>query len=195
MASPDALPGDDAVSQESRFTPDQVGAAMATLKAAGDSGASWFFWIAGLSLVNSAISHFGGEVHFIVGLAVTAIVDAIASEVGQAEPGLATAFKMIAIGISVVVAAASIGFGLLAMKRFLWIFAAGMFLYLLDGLIYLAFGDLLSAAFHGYALYCMLLGFNAYRQLNKLEAALASATETDDEADLRSDQEISFETP
>ena len=32
------------------------------------SGANWFYWIAGLSLINSAIFVFGGNVNFIAGL-------------------------------------------------------------------------------------------------------------------------------
>ena len=37
------------------------------------SGANWFFWIAGLSLVNSLIILFSGEWSFIVGLGATQI--------------------------------------------------------------------------------------------------------------------------
>ena len=41
------------------------------------NGANWFYWIAGLSLVNSAIFAFGGHVSFIAGLAYTQIIDAV----------------------------------------------------------------------------------------------------------------------
>ncbi len=33
------------------------------------SGANWFVWIAGLSVVNSIVGMSGGHLHFIVGLA------------------------------------------------------------------------------------------------------------------------------
>jgi hypothetical protein len=153
--------------------------AMEALKAAGNNGASWFFWIAGLSLVNTVIAHAGGESHFIVGLAITAIVDAIASGIGKQNPEAATPLMMVAIGFSVFVAVMCLIFGWLSRKRLLWIFGIGMFLYLLDGLLYLLIGDYLSAAFHGYALYSMITGFNAFRQLNKLESALVNATNED----------------
>ncbi len=171
----------------------RIAAAMEALKAAGNNGANWFFWIAGLSLVNTVIAHAGGESHFIVGLAITAIVDAIASGIGKTEPEAATTVMVIAIGFSVFVAVMSVVFGWLSRKRILWIFGIGMFLYLLDGLLYLLIGDYLSGAFHGYALFSMFTGFNAYRQLNKLESALESETDVkpaaaDDERD------VGFET-
>ena len=156
-------------------TVNRVGEAMAALKAAGDRGANWFFWIAALSLVNTVITHSGGGVHFIVGLAITMIVDAIAAEVGKQEPNLATVFMVIAVGFSIFVAAVVILFGWLSRKRFLWVFGAGMFLYLLDGLIYLLIGVYGCAAFHGYALFSMIHGFNSYRKLNQLEAAIQNA--------------------
>ena len=65
----------DAATQE----PDQ----REKLERAVSGGASWFYWIAGLSLVNSAIVLFGGQWNFIVGLGVTQIIDAIASVVAQ----------------------------------------------------------------------------------------------------------------
>ncbi len=171
----------------------KIAEAMEALKAAGNNGASWFFWIAGLSLINTVIAHAGGDSHFIVGLAITAIVDAIASGIGKQNPEAATPLMMVAIGFSVFVAVMCVIFGWLSRKRLLWIFGIGMFLYLLDGLLYLLIGDYLSAAFHGYALYSMITGFNAYRQLNKLESALESATE-ENSAVADDGRDVGFET-
>jgi hypothetical protein len=172
-------PADDSgpieIHDETHAPADAIKGAVAALKAAGDNGANWFFWIAGLSLVNTAILHAGGSTQFIVGLAVTLFVDATANEIGKQEPQLAAVMMMIAIGFSVFVAVAACMFGWLSRKRILWIFGSGMFVYLLDGLIFLLFGDFLSAAFHGYALFSMFQGFNAYRKLTQLEVALANA--------------------
>ena len=44
------------------------------------SGASWFFWIAGLSIINSIILLAGGQWNFIVGLGVTQIIDVIGTQ-------------------------------------------------------------------------------------------------------------------
>lgn len=40
-------------------------------------GANWFYWIAGLSIINTLIIFFNGDVNFIVGLGLTQIIDAI----------------------------------------------------------------------------------------------------------------------
>ena len=47
------------------------------------SGASWFYWIAGLSIINSIIQLSGGNWHFIFGLGITSIVDALAANLGK----------------------------------------------------------------------------------------------------------------
>lgn len=160
-------------------TADRVGQAVATLKASGDGGASWFFWIAVLSLVNTAILHCGGEGHFIVGLAITTIIDVIANAIGKEHPDQATIAMTIAIAFSVFVSVVVIAFGWLSRMRILWVFGIGMFLYLLDGLLYLLLGDFLSAAFHGYALYSMIQGFNAYRKLARVEEAARQVASVD----------------
>ena len=41
------------------------------------SGANWFYWIAGLSVVNSLIFAFGGHTSFIAGLGLTQLIDGI----------------------------------------------------------------------------------------------------------------------
>ncbi len=166
----DPAAGESAPSQAD--VADQIGQAFAALKQHGDTGANWFYWIAALSLVNTAMAHGGADRQFIIGLSVTAIVDAIAQAIGKENPEAATLAMGIAIGFSVCVAIVVILFGWLARKRILWVFGIGMGLYLLDGLAYLALGDVLSAAFHGYALFSMYRGFGAYRQMAQLEAAL-----------------------
>lgn len=163
---------DASAQQPVQIVINQVADAVVALKQAGDVGANWFYWIAGLSLVNTAIAHSGGDRHFIIGLSVTAIVDAIAKGIGQQQPSAAGLALAIAVGFSLCVAIVVVLFGWLSRQRLLWAFGLGMGLYLFDGLIYLALGDFLSAAFHGYALFAMSRGFRAYRQLYQLEADL-----------------------
>lgn len=150
----------------------RIGEMYAACLQAGNAGANWFFWIAGLSLVNTAMAHGGGDRHFIIGLSVTAIVDAIAQQIGKEQPQAASLAMGIAIGFSVCVTIVVILFGWLSRKRLLWVFGIGMGLYLLDGLAYLALGDFLSAGFHAYCLFSMSRGFSAYNQMTKLEMAL-----------------------
>lgn len=156
-----------------QMTASSIGEMFVALKQAGDTGASWFYWIAALSLVNTAILQSGGDRHFVIGLAVTTVVDAIAAAIGQQHPDAASLARGLAIGFSVCVSIVVVLFGWLSRKRLLWVFGLGMALYLLDGLLYLYFQDFLSAGFHAYVLFAMSRGYSAYRQMARLDAALA----------------------
>ena len=133
------------------------------------SGASWFFWIAGFSLVNSIVLKFGGEWTFVVGLGVTQVIDAIAIALGAATIG-----KLIAFWMNLCVAGIFIFIGVLAKKRNRALFIIGMVLYAVDGLIFLLAVDVLSIAFHAFALFCIYSGFKADKELTKLEAQISA---------------------
>ena len=139
---------------------------------AGTSGAGWFFWIAALSLINSVILLSGGDRHFVVGLGVTSVADAVARGVADQNPEVAGVAKGIAFGFSLFVAAVVCLFGWLSRRPILPIFVVGMILYLLDGLIYVMFGDWMSVGFHAFVLFGMWNGFNAYRQMKAMKAIL-----------------------
>ena len=120
-----------------------------------NSGAGWFFWIAGLSLINSIIVLLGSDWYFVIGLAYTQIIDEI---IGS---GISFFFDLIVAGIFVF-------FGIFAKKRNIWSFVVGMILYGLDGLVFLLVGEYLSFGFHIFALYFIYGGLNASRQLDKM---------------------------
>lgn len=138
------------------------------------SGADWFFWIAGLSLINSVILLAGSEWGFIIGLGITRIIDiiglSIAEEVGIAGKIIALIFDIIAAGVFVL-------FGVFARKRYKWAFITGMILYALDGLIFLLVQDLLSIGFHVFALFCIFSGFKALGKLSGIEEPEAVETQ------------------
>src|SRR5437867_3953001 len=96
------------------------------------SGASWFYWIAGLSLVNSVVAFTGSGWSFILGLGITQVIDVF----GQS---LESGGKLVMLILDVVAAGVFILFGVFAHKRHTWAFVVGMLLYALDGLIYLLF--------------------------------------------------------
>lgn len=130
-------------------------------------GARWFFWIAGLSLVNSLILFAGGEWGFICGLGITHIIDAIglmvSEEIGTVGKVAAFVFNLIPAGLFVV-------FGVFARKRYSWAFILGMIFYTLDGLLFLLVMDLLSIGFHIFALFFIYGGLKAGKRLSELEA-------------------------
>lgn len=122
------------------------------------SGAGWFYWIAGLSLINTIIFIFGGKWNFIMGLGITQVVDAVAVPMGQAG-------KAVAVIIDLLIAGMFAGFGVMAAKRNTWAFIAGMVIYAMDTIIFILAGDFLGIAFHALALWFIFGGLKAHRQL------------------------------
>lgn len=127
------------------------------------ASASWFLWIAGLSLLNSVIGMAGGKLHFIVGLGITQVVDAIAHGVGSAGVVLDLIINSIVAGVFVF-------FWQFARKGQKWAFLVGMLLYAADGCLLMMFKDILSVAFHVYALYRMYGGLKALPGLQRAHA-------------------------
>lgn len=133
------------------------------LRARSRSGANWFFWIAGLSLVNSVSGVIGSRFQFLIGLGITQFVDGLVKGSG-ANPTLGLAFDLFAAGMFAM-------FGYLCRQRMTRAFYAGMILYVLDGLIFLLFKDVISIGFHLYALFWIFKGLKANEALLELESA------------------------
>lgn len=142
---------------------------IAKLSGSVAAGANWFYWIAGLSLVNSLILLARGNVSFVIGLGVTQILDGIAGAFAQEIGGRAAhVIKGIGLAADVVVALVFVLIGRFANKRCGWAFVLGMIIYALDGLLFLPFQDWLSIGFHVFALLCILSGYTSLRKLNAL---------------------------
>ena len=127
------------------------------------SGARWFFWIAGFSLVNTFTIGHGGV--FLVGLAMTAFIKGFAAGLGPQSDGVGT-------GLSVAVAALFGMFGYFASKGQSWGYLAGMVLYGLDAVLVAGMAVLnaqtgiwLMAAFHVLVLVWIFRGWQASNQL------------------------------
>jgi hypothetical protein len=139
-------------------------------RAALISGAGWFYWIAGLSLVNSFINAVGGEWQFLIGLGITQIVDALAMGIAAEAAGDgALVIKAVAFAINLAIALLAVVFGIFANRRKAWAFITGLALFLLDGLILLMVQDWLGVAFHIFAAFCIFRGYSAMRKLDELE--------------------------
>ncbi len=123
------------------------------------SAARWFWWIAGLSLVNTAMSLSGSDTSFVMGLGITAISDALFSDT-----------KLVAFIIAAIAAAFFYFVGLQGTRRKLWAFYLGIIVYALDALIYLAFQDWMPVAFHGLALFFISKGAIALIQERQQKA-------------------------
>jgi hypothetical protein len=143
------------------------GARPATASRTGDpgalaqmkSGASWFYWIAALSLVNSISAFTGSDWRFILGLGITQFIDALGQSIEGSGKFIALALDLVAAGVLVL-------FGVFGCKGHLWAFIVGMVLFALDGVLFLLVQDWIGVAFHAFVLYCFFRGFQACRAFN-----------------------------
>jgi hypothetical protein len=128
------------------------------------SGANWFYWIAGLSVVNTLSSVSGSNWRFILGLGVTQVADAMAQAIGGAGIAVAVVIDAIAIGFFVLM-------GKLAGDARKWAFILGMAAFAVDGLLSLVAKEFISLAFHGYALLCIYRGLAAMNEMQSMSKA------------------------
>jgi hypothetical protein len=132
------------------------------------AGANWFIWIAGLSLVNTVLFLAGSHWNFFLGLAATQVADEFGKVVITGTTG-----TVISLAIDVVIAAIFVGLALMARNSALWAFIVGMALIVLDALLLLLVQDWAAIAFHALALFFIVRGFQAARQLAALRTAAA----------------------
>lgn len=135
------------------------------LEKAANNGSGWFFWIAGLSVVNAILAVAGSETGFVFGLGIT-------TGLGYLAQGMGLVGKFIVLSISVGIAAAIAGCGVAARKGKKWGYAVGMLIYGLDGLIFLAAGDWLGVIVHGIALFFIAAGLSALIKMTQMSARM-----------------------
>jgi len=145
-----------------------------SLVASVKRGANWFYWIAGLSVINSVAFAAGANFHFLAGLGITEIADAVMDEF--VKQGFPSAIRALAIGFDLI---AVIGFalcGYFGNKLSRTAFIVGIAFYFVDALITLLLGDLFMTGFHALALYGLIRGFLATRELKAYQRATAPAS-------------------
>lgn len=133
------------------------------------NGASWFFWIGGLSILNTIIFFLDGSITFTVGLGVTQLIDGFSYGLAQNAGANENLVRIIGLVLDLAIAAIFIAAGVLGLKRQRWAIIAGMALYALDTIIFIAFKEWLGVVFHVVALAGLWGGLNAILQLKKLE--------------------------
>jgi hypothetical protein len=130
------------------------------------SGANWFIWIAGLSLVNSVLFAIGSNWAFFLGLGATQVVDAFGKEIITGTTG-----QVLALVVDVLIAGIFVGIAAVSRNGAQWSFIVGIVLVVLDALLLVWFTDWAAVAFHGLALFFMFRGFRASRRLATLRSA------------------------
>jgi len=117
------------------------------------SAARWFWWIAGLSVVNIALFQSGSETSFVVGLGMTALSDVIFAST-----------KVIGFIIDALVVGFFLWMGVEGSRGRLWAFYVGLAVYTLDALIYVSFKDWMPVAFHALAIFFIMKGVMVLRR-------------------------------
>ncbi|HXQ69962.1 MAG TPA: hypothetical protein VN844_05725 [Pyrinomonadaceae bacterium] len=135
------------------------------------SGANWFYWIAGLTLVTSVISLMDGNFGFFLSLGITQLIDGFAVYFAGT---FGEATKVVAIVLDIFITALFIGFGYLSNKRHLGAYLAGIILFGLDSLLTLVIVDILGLIIHCVALVLMIRGYIAGREMLALEREMAA---------------------
>jgi hypothetical protein len=148
--------------------PGQPDLAQETMKAETQlkGAAGWFFWVAGLSLINSLVHLFGGNLNFAIGLGITQLIDGMAAELAT---DFGSMIQPAAFVINAGIAGLFVLFGVLGGKKQTWAFVVGMLLYALDGLLFLLVSDYLSVGFHLFVLFWLFGGPRAIKKLDEIE--------------------------
>ncbi len=139
--------------------------AVATLQRRVKSGASNFYWIAGMSVINSLIYIFGAGLTFVIGLGITQLIDGFAHGLAIRLPGNEILLRGFGLLIDILIAGVFVAFGYFAAKGHKVVFIVGMVLYGVDALLMLAFADWVGFLFH---LFFLFLLFGGLQALNKL---------------------------
>lgn len=122
-----------------------------------EKGAKWFYWIAGFSVLNTmgVILKFNGT--FVVGLGVNILFDIFAYN-----------YQLFALYTLSFIMSALFGvIGYFSLKRYSWIYLAGIILYVLDTILCLYIRDFFMAGFHVVALFNLIKGFAALKGLQR----------------------------
>lgn len=123
------------------------------------SGASWFYWIAGLTAVNAGAWMVGSNMRFVVGTALVDVFNAMGENANAR--GLAIVLDVLLIALFVVC-------GIFAHKAHIWAFAVGITVYLLDTLLCLLAQEWIGLAFHAWALFGLAQAMRLAWQLRPL---------------------------
>ena len=145
----------------------QVKYMLAVTQARIHSGANWFNWIAGLSVVNAVILVFQIPVRFPVGLGMTQAMLEIGSSRGAVGIGIGFVMTLAVAGVFVLMW----HFTKQGQK---WALILGIVFYTLDALLVLVVQQWLMLAFHVYALFVLFRVFSSislYRQVKDQAAA------------------------
>lgn len=143
------------------------------------NGTNWFYWIAGLSFINTVLYSLGANISFRLGLGITLLVDDIAHDPAPQHADVVAAFKIIAMIVDPVCIGLTALWGLLGRNGQNWAILVGGLCIILDTLVLVwivAMGGvavILSIVVHCLAIRAIFGAMTASRRLEDLERARA----------------------
>ena len=136
------------------------------------SSASWFYWIAALSMINWIASNLKIGFVMLFGLGATQAVDGFAQALIQdLGSGYATLLTVVSFVATFAIAGVYALLGIFGGKRATWAFVIGITLYTLDAMLFIVFKDYMPLFFHAWALIVLLRGPSIIKKLKALEEA------------------------
>lgn len=141
------------------------------------SAANWFYWIAGLSLLNLVAGILGYSWTFVVGLSLTQVLQGVATGLSAEWPEA----TLIINSVVYLFIAGTVGlfalFGYLSRKGQQWAFVVGAAMYAVDTLIFLMSGQLFGMIFHLLALLVLFNGVRSLRRARAIESGTIQVVE------------------
>lgn len=135
------------------------------------SVASWFYWVAGLSLVNTLAVMMGVELTFSLGLGITQIIDAVALNFRTMSDTVNVPFsvgELVVWGVDFLILGFFVFLGVrLSRHRAAWALWLGIILYGLDSLFFFMGFNWIALALHGFVLYKLTRGFGILQELEQ----------------------------
>jgi hypothetical protein len=128
------------------------------------SGANWFYWIAGLSLINSVSQLAGSQWGFIAGLGFTQFIDALTIDAEHIV-------KVVGFGLNLSIAGCFIALGYFA-RHHRAAFIVGMVIYAIDGSLFLLVQEWIGLGFHAFVLSSIFSGYKAFMELKELTPSM-----------------------
>jgi len=139
------------------------------------SVASWFYWIVGLSLLNTAISMMGSDRAFSLGLGITQIIDVVAKDFGvvsEASGDSASPMQIAGWVVNLLILGFFVFLGItLTRRRAAWALWTGVIIYGLDSLIFLIGPQVISLAIHAFVLFKLSQGFGILKEAREITKA------------------------
>lgn len=125
-------------------------------------GANWFYWVAILAALNSIVAAFGNFFGFSLGFGISQFVDGrSAAYIAQGSPEIV---RWAGLTVNLLLAGGFALFGYYARRGSDMSFIVGMFLYIVDSMLILAYKDYYGFSFHMLALFFMFKGLLGSRK-------------------------------